>query len=207
MEDAEQVSQQARRLESLLSGKLAAYAKLSATRETTVEHLERLDSSAKEVEALLSQLTQTVGRMPDSNSYSLTRYQSVLNDFEQEYRRLTKGATRDARLELLSGTTLSDGGLRPRTEPLLREQKGLHRSISETDQVITIAQQASSALKQQKMTLSNAMDKLGNLTTKFPQINSVLQSIRRHRQRDMIVLACVISGCMCFMFLYVVVRH
>jgi len=206
MEDAEHISQQARRLEGLLSGKLAAYAKLSATREASVEHLEKLDSSAKEVESLLTQLTQVVGRMPDSNSYSLTRFQSVLSDFTQEYRLMT-GTTRDARLELLSGTTLSDGGLRPRTEPLLREQKGLNRSITETDEVITIAQQARSALKKQKLTFSIAMDKLGNLTAKYPQINTVMQSIRRHRQRDMIVLACVIAACMCFTFFYVMARH
>lgn len=224
----QQIGQQARRLEGLLSSKLAAYAKLASNREgssissipasssssSSSEYLEKMDSAAKEVEALLAQLTQVVERMPNSNSYSLNRYQSVLSDFSQEYR-LMRSSTRDARLELLSGANSSSDngggstnseGIRTRTEPLFREQKGLSRSLAGTDEVITIAQHASSALKKQKATFTRAMDKLSLLAAKYPQINGVMQSIRRHRQRDVIVMAIVIAGCMCFTFVYVLLR-
>lgn len=64
------------------------------------------------------------------------------------------------------------------------------------------AQAVSSGLGQQRAVFEGLGGKLAALGAKFPVVNTLMNAIRRRKNRDNLVLAAVVAGCTLFILLY-----
>lgn len=220
----EDVRKEARKLEGELDVKLAAYAKLCSGFEVNYRHKnsdasslgadQLAQSKAAELEDLLQRLSDLndemgglTGGIHDSRSHTLARHRDILQEFTQEFRRLnsTLGAARD-RVQLMSGgsdsphigLTMAASG----TGALLRERQTIQTSTNAIDDVISQAQQVSTNLVDQRKMFDTVLDKLVQLGSRFPVINSLLNAIRRKKSKDTLVLSAVIASCILFTIIY-----
>lgn len=142
----------------------------------------------------------------DSRAHTLARHRDILHDFTQEYRRLSSivGAARE-RADLLGGISgtssapLMGGG---NTGLLLRERGLLDRSHAAVDQVIGQAQGVAASLTGQRQLFDAIDSKVASIGARFPVVNSLLNAIRRRKNRDNVILAGVMGVCMLLILLY-----
>lgn len=224
----EDVRKEARKLEGELDVKLAAYAKLCSGFEANYRHRsadvsslgadQLAQSKAAELEDLLQRLSDLndemgglTGGITDSRSHTLARHRDILQDFTQEFRRLnsTLGAARD-RVQLLAsssdsphiGVTMAASS----TGALLRERATIQSSTSAIDDVISQAQSVSTSLLDQRKLFDSVTDKLLQVGSRFPVVNSLLNAIRRKKSKDTLVLGGVIAACVLFTLLYIMFK-
>jgi len=220
----EDLRKEARKLEGELDVKLAAYAKLCAGFEANYK-LKTSDSSAlgadqlaqtkaAEIEDLLQRLSDVndemsslIGGIGDSRSHTLARHRDILQEFTQEFRRLnsTLGAARD-RVQLMAGSSEGHIGLTmggSSTGALLRERATISSSTSAVDEILSQAQSVTTSLLDQRRVFDNVTDKLLQVGSRFPVVNSLLNAIRRKKSKDTLVLSAVIAACVLFTILYV----
>jgi golgi SNAP receptor complex member 1 len=177
-----------------------------------------LQMKGNEVDALLARLTEVTKRMGDAlanagsegRSHTLARHRDILHDFGQEYRRLSSiaGAAKD-RAELLGGgdsagrggsdATLMSGGS---AGLLLRERGMLDRSNFALDGVLNQAQSVAGNLTQQRNIFDAVNSKVLALGAKYPVVNSLLNAVRRRKNRDSIILAAVAGTCLLLILIY-----
>lgn len=214
---------EARKLESELDVKVAAYGKLGSGYEYGYSKGEAgmatdqlLHSKAGEIEKLLARLSDindsmrsTMSGGADSRSHVLARHRDIMHDFQQEFRRLQSmvGATRD-RLDLLGGAggsgqhapllqgQTSNAGL------LLRERGMLASTNAALDEVMGTAQSVGAGLGQQRTVFEGIGGKMSSLGAKFPVVNTLLNAVRRRKNRDNLILAAVVAACTLFILLY-----
>jgi len=208
---------EARKLESDLEVKLAAYSKMA----NRLDHLgqgeaglaaDQLASSKESsIEGALRRLSDVndsmggeIGGGADPRAHTLARHRDILNDLTQEFRRLRSsyGAARE-RADLLAGAQ-SDSftAAQASTGLLLRERTGIQNSNAALDDVIGQAQAVSSSLGEQRGLFDNIGTKLAGVSGKFPVVNGVLNSIRRKKNKDSLILAAVITVCTLFLLIY-----
>jgi Golgi SNAP receptor complex protein 1 len=96
----------------------------------------------------------------------------------------------------------ASSGMRPRAEILLREKNALHSSLQLTDDTIEQALNARNRLNNQTTMFGQISGKIKDVGGRFPQVNNLITRIQRSKQRDMLVMACVIASCMCFTIFY-----
>jgi Golgi SNAP receptor complex protein 1 len=168
-----------------------------------------LQTKALEIDLLLQRLTEinsnlsgVVSDASDPRAHTLARHRDILHDFTQEYRRLSSiaGAARD-RAGLLGGTSFLDvnnnsSGL------LLRERSILDRSHAAMDGVLGHAQGVASNLTQQRQLFDAIDSKLAAVGARFPVVNSLLNAIRRRKNKDTLVLAGVSAICLLLILIY-----
>eukprot|EP00808_Paulinella_micropora_P031709 g34132.t1 len=221
---ADDFKSKARRLESTLNSKLSTYSSLpdeirrlskpSTERKKTDDAANNTASLArtlkKEIEEVLAQLSSLLERMeasPDASNlqFMLQRYHSILNQGRDEfYRTQTVLSQELQRLELFEGADLNgSSSLRPRTETLLREKKGVEDSIRATDEAIAIAIEAKSQIVSQGNTFSSITEHITNINQTFPRVGGLINSITRYKNRDMLVMATVMSLCFFFTIWYI----
>eukprot|EP00798_Chlamydomonas_sp_ICE-L_P020094 gene20094-26812_t len=219
----EELRKEARKLEGELDVKMAAFNKLCSGFEAAykikadnsglgADQLAQTKSS--EIEDLLQRLSDvndemggTIGGSTDARSHTLARHRDILQEFSQEYRRLssTLGAARD-RVQLLSGgsetahVTLQMPG--SSTGALLRERATVQSSTNAVDEVISQATSVSSSLIEQRRVFDNVGDKILSIGARFPVVNGLLNAIRRKKSKDTLVLSAVIAGCVIFTLMY-----
>lgn len=214
---------EARKLESELDVKIAAYGKLCsgyeygyAKGESGLAADQQLQSKAGEIERLLARLSDandamrsTLSGGADARSHTLARHRDILHDFQQEFRRMHSvvGAARD-RLDLLGG-----GGGGGQHAPLLagqgsnaglllRERGMLSSTNAALDEVMGTAQAVSGSLGQQRTVFEGVGGKMQSLGSKFPVVNSLMNAIRRRKNRDNLILAAVVAACTLFILVY-----
>ncbi|KAL4429846.1 hypothetical protein ABPG77_010963 [Micractinium sp. CCAP 211/92] len=214
---------EARKLESELDVKVAAYGKLCSSYEYGYSKGESgmatdqlLQSKATEIEKLLARLSDindsmrsTTSGGADSRSHMLARHRDIMHDFQQEFRRLQSmvGAARD-RLDLLGGAG-STGQHAPLLQGqssnaglLLRERGMLANTNAALDEVMGTAQAVSSGLGQQRAVFEGIGGKMSSLGAKFPVVNTLLNAVRRRKNRDNLILAAVVAACTLFILVY-----
>lgn len=224
----EDLRKEARKLESELDAKLAAYGKLCTGYDSTyasnrpgeagLANDQLIATKAAEIESLLGRLSDVNDAMSgalsgaaDARSHTLARHRDILHDFTQEFRRLGSalGAARD-RQQLLNGAPARGGAdagfpgghAQGQSALLLRERTGIASSHAALDDVIGQADAVRSNLLDQRRVVDGIGDKLYNLGSKFPVVNGLLNAIRRKKNRDSIVLGSVISACCLFLLIY-----
>lgn len=170
---------------------------------------------SSEIDALLAQLSNINSSMSsslsgasDSRSHTLARHRDILQDFTQEYRRTSSivGAARD-RAELLSGSggpadTPLLGGGGGSTGLLLRERGILERSNAAIEDVVGNAQGIASNLVQQRQLFDSIDSRVASIGARFPVVNSLLNAIRRRKNRDNMVVAGVMAICLLLILIY-----
>lgn len=211
---------QARKLEGELDVKIAAYGKLCSSYEygytkgeSGLSTDQMLQSKSAEIDAALARLSDVNASMShalsggaDSRAHTLARHRDILHDFSQEYRRLSSivGAARD-RADLLGGASggasaaLMGGG---NSGLLLRERGILDRSNAAVDQVIGQAQGVAASLTGQRQFFDIIDSKVASIGAKFPVVNSLLNAIRRRKNRDNLILAGVFCACLLLILIY-----
>ncbi|KAF5837898.1 Qb-SNARE, Gos1/GS28-family [Dunaliella salina] len=224
----EDLRKEARKLEGELDVKLAAYAKLCSGFEANYR-LKASDSSslgadqlaqtkAAEIEGLLHRLSDVndemggfMGGISDSRSHTLARHRDILQEFNQEFRRLntTLGAARD-RVQLLVGSgdaghiglNIAGSG----TGALLRERATIQSSTNAVDEVLLQAQSVSTSLVDQRRVFDSIGDKVLQIGARFPVVNGLLNVIRRKKSKDTLVLSGVIAGCTLLIIIYLLAK-
>lgn len=220
------VAMQARQLEGEIDVKIAAFAKLCSNLEygyskgeTGLASDRMLHMKKTEVEELLKRLTDVTGRMAevlgsatDNRSHTLARHRDILYDYSQEYRRLANvanaakdraelldsGAGNGISKERMDNTLMGEGS----TEMLMRERGTIDRSNFALDGVIGQAQQVATSLTQQRQIFDSVNAKVGSLAARYPVVNSLLNAIRRRKNRDSVILASVIALCVLLILIY-----
>lgn len=211
---------EARKMESELDIKIAAYGKLCSNYEYGYSKGESgmatdqlLQTKCGEIERLLARLSDandgmrsTLSGGADSRSHTLARHRDILHDFQQEFRRLQSmvGAARD-RLDLLGGAAASQhAGLQSQGNAglLLRERGMLASTNAALDEVMGTAQAVSSGLGQQRGMFEGISGKMSSLGNKFPVVNTLMNAIRRRKNRDNLILAAVVAACTLFILVY-----
>ena len=215
---------QARKLEGELDIKIAAYGKLCSSYEygytkgesgLSTDHL--LHTKAAEIDASLARLSDVNASMghalsgnSDSRTHTLARHRDILHDFSQEYRRLSAviGAARE-RADLLGGSGGPGGGTDApllnsgnNAGLLLRERGTLDRTNTAADQVINQAQGVAAALSGQRQLFDTIDSKVASIGAKFPVVNTLLNAIRRKKNRDNVIVASVLALCVFLMLIY-----
>ncbi|EFN59854.1 hypothetical protein CHLNCDRAFT_133637 [Chlorella variabilis] len=182
-----------------------------------------LQTKCGEIERLLARLSDandgmrsTLSGGADSRSHTLARHRDILHDFQQagaqgeeargEFRRLQSmvGAARD-RLDLLGGAAASQhAGLQSQGNAglLLRERGMLASTNAALDEVMGTAQAVSSGLGQQRGMFEGISGKMSSLGNKFPVVNTLMNAIRRRKNRDNLILAAVVAACTLFILVY-----
>lgn len=223
-------SRQAASINSLTSAAISAHSSQSgsASSQTIIAEADACSNIESEISDLLSKLSSTADEMNkiitsepnnqsavnETNSYTLQRYRAILHDYTAEYRK-TKESIAAARQRaelllpshanekesLLNGTSQS---LRPRTDQLIREKNSLHTSLRITDELIQQAADSHSSLQNQSAMFTSIRSRVSGLRSRFPVVNTLIGRIERQRQKDVIVMASVISVCIIFTFLYII---
>jgi Golgi SNAP receptor complex protein 1 len=171
-----------------------------------------LQSKSSEIDALLARLSDVNASMSsaltgggDARGHTLARHRDILHDFSQEYRRLaaTAGAARD-RADLLGG---GGGGGLPLLGGagaglLLRERGALDRSNAAMDEVMGTAQGVASNLAAQRTLFDSIEGRVSAVAARFPVVNSLLNAVRRRKNRDGLILGGVVAACLLFILLY-----
>lgn len=219
----EELRREARKLEGELDVKLAAYNKLCSGYEanfklrsdgSSLAADQLSQSKAVEIESLLQRLSDSndemsslLGSAGDSRSHLLARHRDILQDYTLEFRRLnaTIGAARD-RLQLMAGASDSPSHVslqvQGSTGALLRERSAVQSATSALDQVLAQATAVSTSLVEQRSFFNNVSDKVLKVGASFPVVNTILNSIRRKKSKDTIILASVIAACTLFTLMY-----
>ncbi|GAX82393.1 hypothetical protein CEUSTIGMA_g9821.t1 [Chlamydomonas eustigma] len=222
----EELRREARKLEGELDVRISAYNKLCSGFEASyklraensgmgVEQLSQ--TKAAEIESLLQRLADlndemasALGGNGDSRTHLLARHRDILQDYTQEFRRLsaTLNAARD-RVQLLGGIDSPHVSLQMQNSSsgaLLRERASVQSSTSAVDEILKQASSVSQNLVDQRRLFDSIGDKVLSLGARFPVVNGLLNAIRRKKSKDTIVLACVIAGCVIFTLVYLMFK-
>lgn len=214
---------QARKIEGELDVKIAAYSKLCSNYEygytkgeSGISTDQLLETKSADINGLLARLSDINASMnsalagaTDARSHTLTRHRDILHDFTQEYRRLSTvvSAARE-RADLLGGAsqrgTLSASGTTngSSTGLLLRERSQIDRSNAAIDEVMGQAQGIASNLTQQRQLFDAIDSKVTSLGARFPVVNSIINAVRRRKNRDNLILGGVFAVCLFLILIY-----
>ena len=125
-----------------------------------------------------------VDRFRESLSSCRQQWLKLKTSLEYEYRRR----------ELLRDSTPSNHSNVHST--LFEERNALVQSIGMVDESIESAFSAHEMLRRQTATVSGFGDKLANITSQVPGINSILSRINNRQCQEKIILAIVIGSCL-----------
>lgn len=222
----EDLRKQARKLESEIDQKLAAFSKLGSGDSETAELLgnrqEAVNTHASHIEGLLDRLSNLNEAMDGALSgsamgsvarmHTLARHKDILTEFAHEFRRTRSTITSSLHhSELLgpssglrtgAGSNFLSGESQPSGASLLRERNLIDSSTINIDNVIGQAQASLTTLQGQRDMFEGMGSKLSQLGAKYPAINNLMTAIRRKRSKDTIVLSAVIAGCTLFLLVY-----
>jgi Golgi SNAP receptor complex protein 1 len=215
---------QARKLEGELDVRLATFGKLCssfeygyARGEAGLATEDALGARSAEIGALLARLAAANAAMAgalagggEARAHTLARHRDILSDFSQEHRRLAAmaGAARD-RAELLGGGAGAGGaggapllGGGGGSGMLMHERGLLERSAAAMDDVVGHALGVAAALASQRQLFDAVDAKVAALGAKFPVVNSLLNAVRRRKNRDALVMGVVVACCVLFLLIY-----
>lgn len=138
-----------------------------------------------------------------SNSALLQRYREILHDYSTEYKKINAQIThRRESAQLMAGMDGARGALGD-SEPLLRERSAIQSSHRAIDSIMSQASETKESLRSQRDSFLSANSTLGQVAAKFPAANKLMSAIQSKKQRNNVILALVIAGCICFTLYYV----
>lgn len=214
----DQLRREARKIENELDTKLAAFGKqcsryeYGSTGESGMSVATNLTLTSNDIESLIEQLrnineqiaTLSQEGTETRNHHILARHRDILHDFTEEYKRLNSIALSERNRVDLLGSSQGFGTSQPTSTQgiLLRERGTLDRSHSEIDTVVAQAYGVASSLGQQRQMFDGIDARLALIGAKFPVMNSVMNAIRRKKNRDTLILTGVGSVLFLCMLLY-----
>lgn len=143
-----------------------------------------------------------------SQQHALQRHREVLLDYERDYRRSRTNVqqARD-RAGLLGSVRVDIDSYKARygndTEALLAERSRLDNSHTMIDGTLDQAYATRADLSQQRSTLVDMTSRMTNTASQIPGLNNLIRLINRRRQRDRIIMGCVLGTCTVLLLMYI----
>ncbi|KAG0258850.1 hypothetical protein BG011_003032 [Mortierella polycephala] len=174
--------------------------------ETNIENL--LEKLSRLVDAMSQHLdtqTQTNGQVPLSMVHLLQKHRDILHDNTKEYRK-TRQNVRAAKdhAQLLSSVqndinTFRNGGAAgggmSSSDHLLNERSRIDGSHLLADSALEQAYATRDDLDRQRTTLLSVNQRINNVATQLPGVGQLIGKIQTRKNRDNVVLSCVIGSC------------
>eukprot|EP00483_Globobulimina_turgida_P001945 UN01947 len=161
---------------------------------------------------IISELDKAENTANDErNSSNITSLEHILQNCETQYREFKKQIKRiEERIrsnirkhKVLNGANRRrNANERSVMDSQLEENQSLLQSINIVDDTLTMVHDAKTDISNQGFMGLNINKGLGILSSKFPQANQIMLKIKKYRNRDAIVLACVCALCLTLMFIY-----
>ncbi|KAF9188661.1 hypothetical protein BGZ51_000400 [Haplosporangium sp. Z 767] len=174
--------------------------------ETNIEDL--LEKLSRLVDAMSQHLdtqTQTNGQAPLSMVHVLQKHRDILHDNTKEYRK-TRQNVRAAKdhAQLLSSVqndinTFRNGGASgggmSASDHLLNERSRIDGSHLLADSALEQAYATRDDLDRQRTTLLSVNQRINNVATQLPGVGQLIGKIQTRKNRDNVILSCVIGSC------------
>jgi len=165
------------------------------------------------IQSLLSQMNDTNDRLATlaaptnpTATLLLKRYREIHWDYSSDFKKANDNLRRKREAaELFRGADASLAGgnaTDPATEHLLRERAALNSSVVSSRGVLGQASQIFEELKNQRGGLTSAGSRVSMITENVPGINRVIDAIRRKKEKDNVILGCVLAFCILFVLWY-----
>eukprot|EP01087_Luapelamoeba_hula_P004136 TRINITY_DN14091_c0_g1_i1.p1 TRINITY_DN14091_c0_g1~~TRINITY_DN14091_c0_g1_i1.p1 ORF type:complete len:308 (-),score=56.60 TRINITY_DN14091_c0_g1_i1:27-950(-) len=171
-------------------------------------------AKAAKIEQLLSQLADINNNMArcqnsEKMPHILQHHRGKLEDYTQEFNKIRAHitSTKDTAELLISvrediSNYKQSSGLSSRTEHLLQQRSHTDNIGHVADDLMEQAAGTQAALSAQRDLLSGSISKLGLIGGTLPDINSLMNTIKRKKSRDWLILGFFISFCICFILFY-----
>ena len=135
------------------------------------------------------------------------RYREILFDLTGDFQKTSALFTRKKeQLELFAGANTTPGNANEQDEAmqhLMRERNHIMNSIDASAAVIHQAAEIHSDLRSQGMSLRGVQGTILRITSNIPGLNRLVETIRRRRSRDDMILSGVIAACILFTLWYI----
>ncbi|KAG0045114.1 hypothetical protein BGZ83_009641 [Gryganskiella cystojenkinii] len=170
------------------------------------ELLEKLSNLIDAMSAHLDTQTQATGQTPPVTMTSfLPQHRDRLHDYTKEYRK-TRQNVRSARdhAQLLSSVrddinTYKNGGPggsgMSASDYLLNERSRIDGSHLLADSALEQAYATKDDLDRQRSTLLSVNQRINNVATQLPSVGQLIGKIQSRKNRDNVILSCVIGSC------------
>ncbi|KAF9286517.1 hypothetical protein BGZ68_002840 [Mortierella alpina] len=174
--------------------------------ETNIEDLlEKLNRLVDAMSGQLDAQTQANGQAPLSMVHLLQKHRDILHDYTKEYRK-TRQNVRSARdhAQLLSSvwddiSTYKNGGVSgsgmSASDHLLNERSRIDGSHLLADSALEQAYATKDDLDRQRSTLLSVNQRINNVATQLPSVGQLIGKIQSRKNRDNVILSCVIGSC------------
>lgn len=222
--------QDARRCENALNAALSDHGRVgtelaalrrAGPRADSVDALRRRAEAADAaVRRVIEELDETAAAMGETLALgenasdegmaaTVQRYVAILRDSRADFRRSSRSlAAALQQAELMLGRSAGGSGrVRSQAELLMEEKGGIDRSQAAAAAMLESAESSHDALVRQRGLFAQIEGKLGDVGGAFPAVNELIGKISRHKNRDNIVLSCVIATCMFFTLFYSMTRQ
>jgi len=171
-----------------------------------------------EIERLLASFGEQNDRMAQAAFKSqhhilVKRCREITFDFQSDYQKVRQGVQRRKdTMELFGGASTngksrfqidSGGGDGDDMEHLLRERTHISNSINATQSILGQASETYGELKNQRRALTGVSGSLMSMASTIPGMNRVMELIRTKRNKDDLIVAGVIAGCILFTLWYI----
>lgn len=140
-------------------------------------------------------------------SLLVKRYREILFDLSGDFEKSRQAHTRKVeRSKLMEGANnngpsslnVDQQGM----DHLMRERNHIHNSTSAAANVINQATEIRNDLRSQGLSLGRAQSMMGQIANNIPGINVLVDSIRKKRSKDDMVVIGVIASCILFTLWY-----
>ncbi|KAF9135839.1 hypothetical protein BGW39_011428 [Mortierella sp. 14UC] len=164
------------------------------------ELLEKLSRTVDAMSGHIDSQTQTNGQSPLSMNHLLQKHRDILHDYTKEYRK-TRQNVRAARdhAQLLTSvrddiSSFKNGGMSA-SDYLLNERSRIDGSHSLADSALEQAYATRDDLDRQRSTLLSVNQRINNVATQLPSVGQLIGKIQSRKNRDNVILSCVIGSC------------
>jgi golgi SNAP receptor complex member 1 len=148
---------------------------------------------------------QTMTLEGGTRRQTLSRYNDIYHTSKMDYSKLkTTLARQKQKQELFGRDGLNDSNSDdPARDQLLRERRLLAEATSQGEEIMGKAEAAYNGMKEQGNSLMGASSRMAsNVLSRFPMIGTLVERVRRRRQRDQIVIAATIGFLIFFTLWY-----
>ncbi|KAG0308659.1 hypothetical protein BGZ97_013307 [Linnemannia gamsii] len=164
------------------------------------ELLEKLSRTVDAMSGHLDSQTQTNGQAPLSMTHLLQKHRDILHDYTKEYRK-TRQNVRAARdhAQLLTSvrddiSSFKNGGMSA-SDYLLNERSRIDGSHNLADSALEQAYATRDDLDRQRSILLSVNQRINNVATQLPSVGQLIGKIQSRKNRDNVILSCVIGSC------------
>lgn len=205
-------------LDSVENGTLHSSSNNSSSKNNSAKIEEEESFLRSDISRTISQMSDLVNvKMSNAaertgksqHSQLVKRYREILFDCSADFKKTSATISRRRdQMELFNQRGKDRNALQTdsnvsATDQLLRERNAIGSSLSATRNILGQAEEIRGDLRNQGSSLRGAHGSVMNIANQVPGLNSLMDNIRRKRNRDDIIVSGVIAMCILFTLWYV----